>query len=143
MTELKSPHLGQLLRDAFARFEDELIAAMPPFDGHALRASHNHVLRHLDADTGTRASVIAERAGLTRQAITQIVDELEAAGVVERVPDPADGRAKLVVYTERGRASFGGSRALIAAIEDRWRAELGAARFDELRAALRELTQRS
>lgn len=138
MAELNSPHIGQLLRDAFARFEAELIAATPPVGERRLRPTHNHVLRHLDAE-GTRASVIAERAGLTRQAITQIVDELEAAGVVAREPDPADGRAKRIVYTEAGRAAFAASRGHIAAIEARWRDELGATRWAALRAGLEDL----
>jgi DNA-binding MarR family transcriptional regulator len=141
VTEPSSPHIGQLARDLLARFEDELIAATPPAsDGRALRPVHNHVLRHLDLD-GTRASVIAERAGLTRQAITQIVDELEAAGVVTREPDPDDGRAKRIVYTPEGRAAFGESRARIAAIERSWRERLGDERWAALRSALLELTR--
>jgi DNA-binding MarR family transcriptional regulator len=123
---------------AFARFEHELIEATPAFGGRKLRATHNHVLRHLD-EGGTRASVIAERAGLTRQAITQIVDELEQAGVVTREPDPDDGRAKRVVYTTKGRKAFGESRARIEAIERRWREQLGPARYEELVAALRDI----
>ena len=87
MSELSDKHIGQLLRDAFARFEEELIAATPPFRGFELRPTHNHVLRYLDRD-GTRASVIAERSGLTRQAITMIVDELEEAGVVRASRTP-------------------------------------------------------
>ncbi|HEU4656642.1 MAG TPA: MarR family winged helix-turn-helix transcriptional regulator [Capillimicrobium sp.] len=143
MSELSLPHIGQLLRDAYARFEHELMAATPPWDGAPMRPTHNHVLRHLDADEhGTRASVIAEQAGLTRQAITQIVDELEAAGVVTRIPDPDDGRAKRIVYTERGREAFAASRQRIAAISDRWRAEVGDEAWEALTAALRELTGR-
>jgi DNA-binding MarR family transcriptional regulator len=141
VTEPSSPHIGQLARDLLARFEAELIAATPPTpDGAELRPVHNHVLRHLDLE-GTRASVIAQRSGLTRQAITQIVDELVAAGVVTREPDPQDGRAKRIVYTAMGRAGFDESRARIATIEDRWRGQLGDERWAALRRALVELTQ--
>ena len=128
-------HVGQLLRDALARFEQELIAGATSFEGTEWRPTHNHVLRHLDRE-GTRASVIAERAGLTRQAITMIVDELEQAGVVRREPDPEDGRAKRIVYTEAGLRSFDESRSRIADIERRWKRELGPERWAELRAAL-------
>jgi DNA-binding MarR family transcriptional regulator len=140
VSELSDKHIGQLLRDAFARFEAELVAATPAFEGRELRPTHNHVLRHLDRD-GTRASVIAERAGLTRQAITMIVDELEEAGVVRREPDPEDGRAKRIVYTDAGLRGFDESRARIAEIETRWKRELGAARWAELRSALDELAR--
>jgi DNA-binding MarR family transcriptional regulator len=139
VAELSSPHIGQLLRDAFARFEDELIAGTPPFRGFELRPVHNHVLRHLDRD-GTRASVIAERSGLTRQAITQIVDELEEVGVVTREPDPEDGRAKQIVYTPEAMKAFDEGRKLIADIERRWKREVGAESWTSLQAALGELT---
>ncbi len=140
MTEPSSPHLGRLLRDAFARFEAELAEATS-YGDRRLRATHNHVLRHLDP-RGTRASVIAERAGLTRQAITLIVDELEEAGVVTREPDPDDGRAKRIVYTEAGLRAFGESRQRIAEIAERWRAEVGPERYGVFEAVLRELTRR-
>jgi DNA-binding MarR family transcriptional regulator len=139
VAELSDRHVGQLLRDALARFEEELIGATPPFRGRELRPVHNHVLRHLDRE-GTRASVIAERSGLTRQGITQIVDELEEAGVVRREPDPADGRAKRIVYTAEGLKGFDASRKRIAAIEARWRRELGPERWEALRGALGELS---
>ena len=86
--------------------------------------------------------MIAERAGLTRQAITMIVDELEEAGVVERLPDLDDGRAKRIVYTAAGRRAFGESRDRIAAISDRWREQVGERPWRELQATLRELTGR-
>jgi DNA-binding MarR family transcriptional regulator len=141
VTALSCPLVGQPARGLPARVGVALIAATPPVgDGAVLRPVHNHVLRHLDLD-GTRASVIAQRSGLTRQAITQIVDELEAAGVVTREPDPEDGRAKRIVYTPAGRAAFGESRAHIAAIEQAWREQLGDDRWQDLRSALLDLTR--
>ena len=97
------------------------------------------MLRHLDLE-GTRASEIAERAGLTRQAITMIVDELEAGGVVTREPNPNDGRAKRIVYTEAGRQAFAEGRERIARISAAWRKEIGAERWEALMASLHELT---
>jgi DNA-binding MarR family transcriptional regulator len=135
-----APHIGQLLRDAFAEFERELLDGMRAAGFDDVRPKYNAVLRHLD-ERGTRASELARRAGLTRQALTQIVDELEAAGYVERRPDPGDRRAKLVVYTEAGRRGFRDSRTVIATIERRWRSRLGRARFAELSGALAELAR--
>jgi DNA-binding MarR family transcriptional regulator len=139
VTEQIPPEIGELLRDALARFEHELVAATPSFRGRRMRRVHDHVLRHLDP-AGNRPTEIAERAGLSRQAITQIVDELEAAGVVERTPDPDDARAKRVVYTEEGATAFASRPDRMAAIAERWRTELGAERWAGLEAALRELT---
>ena len=67
------------------------------------------VLQYLD-DAGTRVSVLAERAQITKQSMAELVAHLERHGYVERVPDPADGRAKLVRATDRGRAVFAVAR---------------------------------
>ena len=61
-----------------------------------------NVLGYLDRDRGVRQTLIAERAGLTKQAVGQFVDELVKAGLVERFPDPEDGRARLIRYTQHG-----------------------------------------
>jgi DNA-binding MarR family transcriptional regulator len=132
-------HIGQLLRDAFRRFEDELRAGLAgPREQFGVRPVHDAVLAYLDRE-GTRASVLAERAHLTRQAITQLVDELEELGVVSRSPDPEDGRAKIVAYTPEALVHFDAGRAVIAEIEQRWAADVGARRYRELRAALERL----
>jgi MarR family transcriptional regulator, temperature-dependent positive regulator of motility len=91
--------------------------------------------RFLSVD-GTRASALAERSGLTRQALTQIVDDLEALGYVTRRADPADRRAKLVAYTERGREVYETGRRVIAAIEREMAAQLGDEDYEALRRGL-------
>ena len=138
MAEL-NPHIGQLLRDAFRRFEEELAAALAaPREQLGLRPVHDAVLAYLDRD-GTRASVLADRARLSRQAITQLVDELEERGVVVRLPDPADGRAKIIRYTPEALKIFDASRQAIAALERRWTSELGPRKYAALRAGLEQL----
>jgi DNA-binding MarR family transcriptional regulator len=132
-------HIGQLLRDGFRRFEDELRAGMAgPREQFGLRPVHDAVLAYLDRD-GTRASVLAERAHLSRQAITQLVDELEELGVVSRTPDPEDGRAKIVAYTPEALVHFDAGRTVIADIEQRWAATMGKRRYAELRSALAQI----
>jgi DNA-binding MarR family transcriptional regulator len=96
------------------------------------------VLAYLDRD-GTRASELADRAQLSRQAITQLVDELEELGVLERHPDPTDGRAKIVRYTPLALEHFDASRGVIADIERRWGDSLGESRYEDLRKMLSEL----
>ena len=54
------------------------------------------------AARGTRLTELSQRAGMTKQAMGQIVDDLERLGYVEREPDPADGRAKIVRFTAAG-----------------------------------------
>jgi DNA-binding MarR family transcriptional regulator len=72
-----------------------------------------------------------------------LVDQLERAGYVERVPDPVDGRARLVRITERGAQSVAASAAIVAEVEAEWTAHIGVRRMDQLRrilADLREIT---
>lgn len=122
-------------------FENDLLQELHRVaDATSLRPTHNAVLRYMDAD-GTRASTLAERSGLTRQALTQIVDDLERLGYVARRPDPDDRRAKLVVYTERGRTAFEASRHIIENIEHRYATVLGTAEFAALRASLLQLLE--
>jgi DNA-binding MarR family transcriptional regulator len=71
-----------------------------------LRQSHLALVPHIEFE-GTRLTTLAQRTGLTKQAVGQLIDEMEAAGVVERIADPDDKRAKLVRFTRRGAEVIG------------------------------------
>ncbi|MEM6927157.1 MAG: MarR family winged helix-turn-helix transcriptional regulator [Myxococcota bacterium] len=73
-----------------------------PREGPHPRPSHMALYPHIEL-AGTRPSVLAERLGITPQAVAQLVADLETMGFVERVPDPADGRARLVRFTDLGQ----------------------------------------
>lgn len=88
---------------------------------------------------GSRLSVVAERAQISKQTATALVDKLEAAGYVERVPDPHDRRATLVYLTERSRTLVPVARRVEVEIESEWRDVLGAERMADLHAMLTEL----
>lgn len=92
-------------------------------------------------DGGTRLSVLAARAQIAKQTATALVDKLERAGYVERVPDPTDGRARLVRATARAQAAVPAAHAEEAAIEAEWTAYLGAKRMKALRTALEDLRE--
>lgn len=90
---------------------------------------------------GTRLTVLAERAQVAKQTATALVDHLERSGYVERVPDPADGRARLVRLTRRGQKVIPVARAEEQAVEQQWTEHLGARRMGQLREALVLLRQ--
>ena len=123
------------MRDDLLVLERELLDRLREEGIEGLRPTHNAVRRYLDED-GTRASELARRAGLTRQALTQIVDDLQRLGYVTRRDDPSDRRAKLVVYTDRGRDGFRVSRRIIAALERDAERRLGRERYAHLREGL-------
>ena len=73
--------------------------------------------------------------------MAQLVEHLEGHGYVERVPDPADGRAKLVRTTARGGEVFAVVRDYVAEVQARLEERLGAAKLQRLRALLKELDE--
>ena len=131
-------NLGILLREPFriasARLHDRFAERGHP----EVRAPHGNVFQFLDAD-GTRVSVLAERAQVTKQSMAELVAHLERHGYVERVPDPADRRAKLVTATARGGELYAIAREVVAELEAEWTELLGEAKMRRLRGLLQEL----
>jgi len=109
--------------------------------GHTLRPAHAAVIVHLEVG-GTRLTELAERAGVTKQAMGKLVDELEAIGYLERRPDPADGRAKIVCFSRRGQRLLHDSREIVDGIWEDYAALLGEARLRHLQADLERLLAR-
>lgn len=92
---------------------------------------------------GTRLTVLAEQARVTKQTAAVLVQSLEAAGYVYRKSDPIDARAKLVCIAARGAAAVQVASQAVANIEEEWRIHLGATAYRQLRitlAKLREIT---
>jgi DNA-binding MarR family transcriptional regulator len=132
------PGLAGLLREPFLATNEHIQRRLAEHGHPEIRVAHGNVFQFLD-DAGTRVSVLAERAQMTKQSMAELVAHLESHGYVERVPDPADGRAKLVRTTRAGRDVFPVARAAMAELEDRWTRQLGARRMRELRRLLAAL----
>lgn len=103
-----------------------------------VRPAHFTVFQHLPPE-GMRLTALAESALMTKQSMGYLVDDLEALGYVERVPDPIDRRAKLVRLTVRGRQVDDTVRAVIHEIEADWSAGLGEENYRQLLHLLRAL----
>ena len=96
-------NVGRLLSNALWHFEERVIELLKAAGHDEVRQSHINATRHLDV-AGTRLTEMAQRAAMTKQSMSELVVQLEAAGLVTRVPDPQDGRARLVCFTPRGLA---------------------------------------
>ncbi len=96
-----------------------------------VQSSHLQILAHIDL-AGTRLTEIARRMGVTKQAAGQVVSEIEALGMVERVPDPSDGRAKLVRFTPHGKKEMLAGIGILRGLQDELEAELGERRIARL-----------
>jgi DNA-binding MarR family transcriptional regulator len=131
-------NLGRLLGTVAADFHRRVIEGLRARGFDDLRYVHNVLLMNMGLE-GTRHTVLAQRAGVSRQAIGQLVDELEALGYVERADDPDDGRAQLVRFTRRGRQVLETGMEIIAGVETDYAARVGKRKLAETREVLAEL----
>lgn len=130
--ELPTPLLMAI---AAREAENRIFAAVQAAGYTDLTLAQSRIVAGVDPE-GTRLSVLAERAQIARQTATALVDRLEAAGYVERVPDPSDGRARLVRLAARALACLPAAQAEERRIEQEWRAHLGSDGMSALREAL-------
>jgi DNA-binding MarR family transcriptional regulator len=131
-------NIGVLLREPFRAGSEELHRRLAEHGHPEVRVPHAAPLQFLDED-GTQVSELARRAQMTKQSMAELVAHLEHHGYVERVPDPADRRAKLVRATPRGRDVYKIARDEIEEIEHDWAALIGTRKMRQLRELLTEL----
>jgi DNA-binding MarR family transcriptional regulator len=131
-----------LFRQTSRLMVDELVQRLRDGGYEDTTAAHHPLFENIDPG-GTRLTVLAARAGMTHQSMGELVGLLEQRGYVERRPDPSDGRVRLVLLTEKGRAAVRLAVKEIAAIEAAWLERIGAAGFElDVRALLRAGLQR-
>lgn len=132
-------HLFRWLEAASRRLSDELGDHLPP-DFPAIGGRRGRLLQLLPAD-GMRITDLAERAGVTKQALGQLVTTLEGLGLVESRPDPTDRRVRLVRRTAEGDRVCADLSHAIRAAQQAVRADVGPARFDAMLVTLREMSR--
>jgi len=127
--------LFEIAKDAF--FED-FREELEQTEFGDLRPTHGCVFRFVRGP-GMRLTVLAEMAGMTKQSVGEVVDDLVARGYVKRIPDPEDKRAKLICLTERGERAQATGLALFAKVEKQWARRYGPERMAQLRELLEEI----
>lgn len=120
----RTTNIGRLLNEAVQRFEESVLEKMAAAGHGECTLSHITVTRNLDLD-GTRAVELARRASMTKQSIGELVAQLEALGIVKREQDPTDGRAKVVLFTAKGRDWLEHFHAALEQTEKEMESELG------------------
>jgi DNA-binding MarR family transcriptional regulator len=103
-----------------------------------IRDAHGCVFGNIQPE-GSRLTELAERAGITKQAVGEAVADLERLGYVDRVPDPADGRAKIIRLTEAGREAQSFGFDVMQGIERRWAEQHGEERMTGMRDLLEQV----
>jgi DNA-binding MarR family transcriptional regulator len=93
------------------------------------------------APDGSRLTDLADQAQMTKQSASAMVDQLESLGYVRRIPDPADGRARLIVIEQRGRQAVEVAKATRDEILSEWKQYLGTRNFTLLQQILDQLRE--
>jgi DNA-binding MarR family transcriptional regulator len=131
----RQTHLGRLMGHALRRFDERVLSLMAgsvevplALSNLAARdqvgAAHIHITRHL-AVGGSRLTDLAQSAGMSKQAMGDLVDQCEAWGLVTRQPDPHDKRARRVVFTESGLLWLEAFHQAVRRAEDEFRQAVG------------------
>jgi DNA-binding MarR family transcriptional regulator len=133
--DIPLPGLFQIAADLV---RDELYRRLREAGYPELRPTHGCVFSTISRG-GDRLTVLAERADMTKQAVGEVVSELEEIGYVERVPDASDGRAKIIQLSERGQAAWAHGRQVIADFQRELGERYGEERVRDMVALLSEI----
>jgi len=131
--------MSALLGRAEAMFLHEFEQRLVDSEFGDVSLSHSaNVLRFLDAGP-RRASQFIDACGVSKQAVSQQISQLEKRGYIVALPDPQDQRARLLALTERGAAAEAFVRQVFVEVEESWAERLGADDAKSLRRILEEL----
>jgi DNA-binding MarR family transcriptional regulator len=139
LEHLRHEHVGRLLTNGSRVFERIAMERLQALGFSELRITHLALIRDLPAE-GIRTSDLAELAAMTKQAVGQLAMELEDAGYVARLPDPTDGRAKLLRYTERGLTLLDAIPGVLKSTEAELKRRIGEREFESMKRSLTKLT---
>ena len=131
----RQTHLGRLLGHAMRRFDARVLQLMAhnvevplALSNLAAReqigAAHIHITRHLSLQ-GSRLTELAHAAGMSKQAMGNLVNQCEAWGLVKRESDSRDARARQVVFTPAGLAWLAAFQLAVAQAEEEFKASVG------------------
>lgn len=135
LQEQRWASLGRLLGFSWMAFHSRVVAKVKKKGFHDLGEPHFKLTRSMDY-AGTGITELARRAGVTKQAMSSLVRSMESMGYLEKIPDPADGRAVLVRYTRRGMRL---AKALVQSaeqVENELREAVGDSAIDDVYACL-------
>lgn len=129
------PLIGALLRRPFLAARSHIVDRLHAAGFTDLQPAHLAVFQHPGPD-GRSPGEIARGVQTSKQALNNLLAQLERAGYLRRTASPHSGRERLVVLTAKGRRATAAIRAAVSELEQGWRADLGGADYDTLRALL-------
>lgn len=140
MTENQQPSIplvGQHINTVLQVILDHILFCLHQAGFEDIRPAHLSVFRNL-IPHGIHISELANRAGITKASVIYLVNDLQERGYVERIPDPEDGRATIVQFSERGWATYEVARRAVLQLQEEWARAVGQ---DEMEAFLTTLAR--
>ncbi len=134
--------IGALLRVPAQAIHRRIVKELNTAGFDELRLPHIAVLQFPGPD-GVSPGTLAERAGMSKQAMNQLLRSLEALGYIVRSDAPGEGRMRIVRFTKRGRAAYAKIHDILRDIEHEWSAELGSKHFAQLKELLSRVWESS
>lgn len=134
-TETGGMLIGALLRVPAQAIHRRIIKELNAAGFVELRVPHMAVLQFPGPD-GVRPGTLAERSGMSKQAMNQLLGSLESLGYIVRTDLPGKGRARIIRFTARGRAAYARIHKILREIEIEWSAQLGPKRLGRLKELL-------
>jgi DNA-binding MarR family transcriptional regulator len=136
------PTVGALMRLAWNDFRSRMYNVVRDAGFTDLQPTHLLLFRY-PTIIATRPSELADQIGITKQAMNDLLRQLEDRGYLELTPDPTDRRAKRISLTKRGLALADLTRDAAQQVSDEWSQTVGEKRFDAFRKTLAELVEHS
>ena len=133
--ETREMLIGALLRVPAEAIQRRIIRELNAAGFDELTMPHMAIFRFPGPD-GVRPGILAERAGMSKQAINRLLGSLEDLGYLARSDSPDEGRARIVRFTKRGHAAYAKAIQILHDIELEWRGELGPKDFAQLKELL-------
>ena len=127
--------IGALLRAPAQAIHRRLVRDLNEAGFEEITLPHIAVLQYPGPD-GVRPGVLAERAGISKQAMNQLLRSLENSGYLVRGDDSSEGRARQIRLTRRGKATYAKIIEILSTVEKEWSAELGPKAFAQLKKLL-------
>jgi DNA-binding MarR family transcriptional regulator len=127
--------IGAMLRVPSEAIHRRILHDLNAAGFKGLSLPHIAIFRFPGPD-GVRPGVLAERAGMSKQAMNRLLGSLEDLGYLVRTDAPDEGRARIVRFTKRGHAAWAKALEVLREIEREWQAELGAKDFAQLKELL-------
>jgi len=133
--ETKHMLIGALMRVPAEAIQRRIIRELNAAGFKELSLPHMALLQYPGPD-GARPGVLAERAGMSKQAMNRLLGTLEDFGYLVRSDAPDEGRARIVRFTKRGHTAWAKALEVLREIEREWAVELGQKDFAKLKEIL-------